>query len=68
MKQLNARQVEALLVERGWICVRMNGSHAQFKKPLVREVITLAKHGARPIPEPLLKKILKVAEIPLSEV
>lgn len=63
MKQLNAREVARLLVPRGWVCVRMTGSHAQYKNPNYREVITVAGHGARPIPEGLLKKILKQAEI-----
>ena len=68
MKQLNAREVARLLVPRGWVCVRMNGSHAQYKHPDYRDLITVAGHGSRPIPEPLLKKILKTAEIDPSEV
>ena len=68
MKQLNAREVARLLIPRGWVCVRMNGSHAQYKHPDYRELITVAGHGSRPIPEPLLKKILRMAEIDPSEV
>ena len=68
MKQLNAREVARLLVPRGWVCVRMNGSHAQYKHPDYRDLITVAGHGSRPIPEPLLKKILGTAEIDPSEV
>ena len=56
MKQLNAREVARLLVPRGWVCVRMTGSHAQYKNPNYREVITVAGHGARPIPEGLLRR------------
>ena len=48
--------------------MRMNGSHAQYKHPDYRDLITVAGHGSRPIPEPLLKKILKTAEIDPSEV
>ena len=68
MKQLNAREVARLLIPRGWVCVRMNGSHAQYKHPDYRDLITVAGHGSRPIPEPLLKKILKTAKIDPSEV
>ena len=46
----------------------MNGSHAQYKHPEYRDLITVAGHGSRPIPEPLLKKILRTAEIDPSEV
>ena len=53
---------------KGWVCVRMNGSHAQYKHPDYRDLITVAGHGSRPIPEPLLKKILRMAEIDPSEV
>ena len=59
MKQLNARQLASELNIRGWTCVRSNGgSHSQYRNPSSQKVITLAGHGARPIPPGLLRKIL----------
>lgn len=62
MKQLNARQLARELNIRGWTCVRSNGgSHSQYRNPSSPKVITLAGHGARPIPPGLLRKILRDA-------
>ena len=68
MKQLNARQLARELNIRGWTCVRSNGgSHSQYRNPSSPKVITLAGHGARPIPPGLLRKILRDAGIDPSE-
>lgn len=64
MKQINARQLARELNIRGWTCVRSNGgSHSQYRNPSSPKVITLAGHGARPIPPGLLRKILRDAGI-----
>jgi len=68
MKQLNARQLQKELNTRGWTFVRMaDGSHMQFKKPGVPQLITIPVHGSRPIRAGLLRKILRDAGIAPSE-
>ena len=64
MKQLTAKELASILESRGWTFTRMNsGSHAQYKHPGFRELITIAGHGNRPIPPGLLRKILRQADI-----
>ena len=68
MKQLNARQLEKELNIRGWTFDRMrDGSHMQFKKVGVPNLITIPVHGARPIRPGLLRRILRDAGIDPSE-
>ena len=68
MKQLTARQLQKELNIRGWSFVRMrDGSHMQFKKVGVPNLITIPVHGARPIRPGLLRKILRDAGISPSE-
>jgi predicted RNA binding protein YcfA (HicA-like mRNA interferase family) len=68
MKQLNARQLEKELNIRGWTFARMrDGSHMQFKKVGVPNLITIPVHGARPIRPGLLRRILRDAGIDPSE-
>jgi len=64
MKQLNARQLQKELNIRGWTFARMrDGSHMQFKKVGVPNLITIPVHGARPIRLGLLRQILRDAGI-----
>ena len=68
MKQLNAQQLQKELNVRGWSFVRMrDGSHMQFKKIGVQNLITIPVHGSRPIRPGLLRKILRDAGISPSE-
>lgn len=68
MKQLNARQLQKELNIRGWTFARMaDGSHMQFKKLGVPQLITIPVHGSRPIRPGLLRKILRDAGISPSE-
>jgi predicted RNA binding protein YcfA (HicA-like mRNA interferase family) len=55
---LKPRQVVALLVERGFVCIRQRGSHMQFRHADGRAT-TVPDHGGRDISPSLLRKIAR---------
>lgn len=59
---LKARQIDVLLVYRGFVCVRKKGSHKQYKHKDGR-FTTLPFHPGRDISPFLLKQICKDIDI-----
>ena len=55
---LKPRQVVALLVARGSVCVRQRGSHMQFRHPDGRAT-TVPDHSGRDIAPSLLRQIAR---------
>jgi predicted RNA binding protein YcfA (HicA-like mRNA interferase family) len=55
---LKPRQVVALLVARGFVCIRQRGSHMQFRHADGRAT-TVPDHGGRDISPSLLRKIAR---------
>lgn len=43
------KKVEKILVKNGWVRVRTNGSHVQFKKEGFNFVATVPYHGSKDI-------------------
>ena len=61
---MTARELVKLLEENGWRLVRVSGSHHQFAKEGVRNIITVPIHSrGRDIPPGLLRSILKAADL-----
>jgi predicted RNA binding protein YcfA (HicA-like mRNA interferase family) len=55
---LKPREVVALLVKRGFTCVRQRGSHMQFRHANGRAT-TVPDHGGRDISPSLLRQIAR---------
>ncbi len=45
MASIKVRFVEKLLKANGFVCVRVNGSHRQYKKPGHEGTVTVPYHG-----------------------
>lgn len=42
---MNYRKIEKVLRKNGWVCIRTDGSHCQFKHPITRKVASVPFHG-----------------------
>ena len=56
MKSYSSREVIAMLRDAGWYEINCEGSHHQFKNPVIREKVTV-KHPCKDIPPKTLKSI-----------
>ncbi len=67
MKHLTAKEIEKMIVLRGWIFGRMRGSHAQYDHPNIPGHITIPFHGNRPLPDGTQRGIMRQAGITCDE-
>ena len=58
---MKVRELVRLLRERGWIELRMKGSHRHFKHPIERSVITVPGNSNKELAPGTLNDILKKA-------
>jgi predicted RNA binding protein YcfA (HicA-like mRNA interferase family) len=63
---LKPRQVVALLVARGFVCVRQRGSHMQFRHADGRAT-TVPDHAGRDVSPSLLRQIARDIELTPEE-
>ena len=63
MKQISGKEFSALLLRRGWLLVRVHGSHHIHTKEGRPERISVPLHGNKPLNAGLLKHFMKIAEI-----
>lgn len=64
MKPLSGRQLAKLLQERGWVELRVRGSHHVFGKQGSVVRLSVPIHGNTPLKIGLLKHLLKMADLP----
>ncbi|MGE3753978.1 MAG: type II toxin-antitoxin system HicA family toxin [Planctomycetota bacterium] len=62
LPSVRPREVERVLLARGWVQVRSCGSHRIYKHPEHRQLVTVAWHPGD-VPGGTLRKILKDAGI-----
>ena len=67
MKTVSGRQFARLLEKRGWVLMRVQGSHHIFAKPGRIERISVPVHGNKPLKVGLLRHLMKLAGIDESE-
>jgi predicted RNA binding protein YcfA (HicA-like mRNA interferase family) len=67
MRSISGKEFARLIEARGWVLLRVNGSHHIYGK--VGEVarISLPVHGNAPLKSGLLRHLAKLADIPESE-
>lgn len=63
MKPVSGKQFAKLLERRGWVLVRVNGSHHIYAKPGEIARISLPVHGSTPLKLGLQHHLMKLAGI-----
>ncbi|WP_293371006.1 type II toxin-antitoxin system HicA family toxin [Nevskia sp.] len=63
MKTVSGKQFAKLLERRGWVLVRVNGSHHIYAKPGEIARISLPVHGSTPLKLGLQHHMMKLAGI-----
>lgn len=60
---MTARQVEKLIIERGWFLVRQTGSHRIYKHETISGIVVIPFHGKKDLTKGTLNSILKKAKV-----
>jgi predicted RNA binding protein YcfA (HicA-like mRNA interferase family) len=68
MKPSTGGMLAHLLERRGWVLLKIRGSHNIYGKQGCRERISIPMHGEKPLKTGLLIKFSKIAEIERSEI
>ena len=61
----NFKKIEKKLVANGWILVRVNGSHYQFKNPDNPHTITVPNHSSKDVSISVIKNLENVTGLSL---
>ena len=67
MKTISGRLFSRVIERRGWLLLRINGSHHIYGKEGSIVRISLPIHGNAPLKSGLLRHLMKLAEIDESE-
>ena len=67
MKSVSGKELVRLLERRGWLLLRINGSHHIYGKTGINIRLSVPVHGNHPLKTGLLKHLLKLAEIAENE-
>jgi predicted RNA binding protein YcfA (HicA-like mRNA interferase family) len=67
VKSVSGRHFARLLERRGWVLVRVSGSHHVYMKPGKAARISLPIHGNADLKVGLLRHFMKVADIAEGE-
>ncbi len=67
MKTLSGRELARLVERHGWALLRVSGSHHIYGKAGSVVRLSIPIHGDRPLKTGLLRHLLKLANIPESD-
>ncbi len=67
MKQVSGKELARTVQRKGWVLVRIHGSHQIFVTAGRRERIVIPVHGNRPLKFGLLRSLMKTAELEESD-
>ena len=67
MKSISGKELSRLLERRGWLLLRVNGSHHIYGKTGSIVRLSVPIHGNHPMKTGLLKHLLKLAELSENE-
>ena len=67
MKTLSGKNFTKLLLNKGWVLKRINGSHHIFSHPDKTEIISVPVHKNEDLKKGLQKKLMIIAGISDSE-
>ncbi|HEV7802264.1 MAG TPA: type II toxin-antitoxin system HicA family toxin [Burkholderiales bacterium] len=68
MKSFSGREFARLVERHDWRLLRVNGSHHIYGKTGTVVRLSIPIHGNKPLKTGLLRHLLKMAEIPESEI
>jgi predicted RNA binding protein YcfA (HicA-like mRNA interferase family) len=68
MKSFSGREFARLVERHDWRLLRVNGSHHIYGKTGTVVRLSIPIHGNKPLKNGLLRQLLKMAEIPESEI
>ena len=68
MKAMSGRELARLVERHGWQLLRVKGSHHIYGKPGSIVRLSIPIHANRPLKTGLLRHLIKIAEIPESEI
>jgi predicted RNA binding protein YcfA (HicA-like mRNA interferase family) len=60
---MTAKQIEKLILDKGWYFVRQNGSHKIYKHGQITGIVVVPFHSKKDLPKGTLNSILKKAEL-----
>ncbi len=61
MKNVSGREFAKALEQRGWVLLRIHGSHNVYAKTGTRHRISMPVHGNSPLKHGLLNHLIKLA-------
>lgn len=61
----NFRKIEKRIVANGWVLIRINGSHYQYKHPENLNTITIPNHNGKDLSIGVIKNLEKVTGLSL---
>jgi predicted RNA binding protein YcfA (HicA-like mRNA interferase family) len=67
LKALAAKSLVRLLEDRGWMLLRVNGSHYIYGKTGETARISVPFHGVKPLKAGLQRHLMKIAKISQDE-
>lgn len=67
MKANSFVSIERILLNDGWVFVRQCGSHRQYKKSGVRELVTLPCHKGKDVSNGVIGRIEKITGLTLCD-
>ena len=67
MKSVSGKKFTKILEKKGWVLLRINGSHHIYGKKDVTSKLSIPIHGNKPLKIGLLRYFMKVANISESE-
>ena len=67
MKSMSGRELARLVERNGWKLLRVQGSHHIYGKPGSVVRLSIPIHGNRPLKTGLLRHLVKLSDIPESE-
>lgn len=53
----NFKKIEKIIVADGWVLVRVNGSHYQYKHPVNPNTITIPNHNGKDLSIGIIKNL-----------
>ena len=63
MKSISGRRLAKILEQRGWVLLRVKGSHHYYGRPDSRTRLSLPIHGSADIKIGILKSLMKLANL-----
>ena len=68
MRQISGKQLAKIVERRGWLLLRIQGSHHIYGREGSEVRLSIPIHGNQPLKVGLLKHLLKMAEIDFKKI